>query len=164
MKKIIKEHKILSLLVLVSVLIISFYFIREFIGSKEIYTESYLDGEEYIMNPKTYDVNEYSPVQITNEQIANIYLNDYKKYLFNNINYAYELLDEQYRTLKFGSIENFINYINTLGYRNIVMDKYSVRGNPSIITIYDSDGKIIIFKSLSVMEYKVYFDDYTVEI
>ena len=52
-----------------------------------------MDGEEYIMNPKKYGVNEYSPVNITDEQMATIYLNDFKYNLLNDVNYAYELLN-----------------------------------------------------------------------
>ena len=164
MKDLIKKYKVIVLLVAVLLIFILAYFIREYIASKDIYTESYLDGEEYIMNPKTYGVNEYSPMNVTDEQMASIYLNDFKNNLYNDINYAYELLNEEYRNLKFGSVDNFVNYVNGLNYKNMVMDSYSVNEGDSTITIYTKDDNTYIFKIISVMEYEVYLDDYTVEI
>lgn len=160
----IKENKKTFVLVLVFVALLSFYFIRGYIASKTIYTESYLNGEDYIMNPKTYGVNEYSPINITDEQMANIYLNDFKNSIYSDINRAYNLLNEEYRNKKFGTVNNFVDYVNGLNYNNITMDKYSVSGDKKIFTIYTDDGKVYIFKITSVMEYEVYLDDYTIEI
>jgi len=158
----IKQNKKTFLLVLVFLGLLSFYFIRGYIASKTTYIESYLDGKDYIMAPKTYGVNEYSPINITDEQMANIYLNDFKYVMYNDINGAYNLLNQEYRDIKFGNITNFINYVNSLG--NITIDRYSVSSGNSVYTIYTTDGKTYIFKVKSVMEYEVYLDDYTVEI
>ncbi len=160
----IKKNSKTGLLILVFVVLMSMYFIREFIASRDIYNESYLNGEEYVMTPKKYGVNEYSVINITDEQMAKIYLNDFENYLYNDINYAYQLLNEQYRNLKFGSIENFTNYINSIKYTDITLDRYSVGEESKTITVYTKDDKKFIFKIISVMEYEVYFDDYTVEI
>ena len=116
------------------------------------------------MTPKTYGVNQYSPVNITDEQMADIYLNDFKYNLFNDINSAYLSLNEEYRNIKFGSFENFVNYVNGLKFSNIILDRYSVSGDKKIFRIYTEDNQKYIFKVNSVMEYEVYLDDYTVEI
>lgn len=159
----IKKHKTIFLLVLLFIILFSIYFIREFIASRDIYTESY--GEDYIMNPKTYGVNEYSIVNITEEQMANIYLNNFKSYLINDVNYAYQLLNEEYRNKKFGNINNFIDYVNTVNKNSMVLDKYSIiDGQNKLYMLYTKDNKVYIFKIISVMEYEVYLDDYTVEI
>ena len=79
--ELIKKHKAISILVVVFIIFILFYLIRGFIASRTIYTESYLRDEEYIMNPKTYDVNEYSITHISDEQMSNIYLIDYQNTL-----------------------------------------------------------------------------------
>lgn len=162
MSNFIKKNSKTVLLILVFVVLLSMYFIREFIASRDIYNESYLNGEDYIMTPKKYGVNEYSVINITEEQMAKIYLNDFENYLYYDINYAYQLLNEQYRNLKFGSIENFANYINS--FNDITLDRYSIGEENNTITIYTKDNKKFIFKIISVMEYEVYFDDYTVEI
>ena len=160
----IKKYKKTFLLVLVFVVLLAFYLIRNFIASRTIYNESYLNGEDYIMNPKTYGVNEYSPVNISDEQIATIYLNDFKYNVYNDVNYAYSLLNQEYRNLKFGAIDNFVNYVNNLNYNNMIVDKYSVSADNEFITVYTKDNNKYIFKVISVMEYEVYLDDYTVEI
>lgn len=159
----IKKHNILFLLIGVFVILLSFYLIREFIASRTIYNESYLNGEDYIMNPKTYGVNEYSPVNIDDEQMANIYLNDFKYNMFNEVNNAYNMLNIEYRNLKFGSVNNFVSYVNGLNYSDMILDKYSISGDKQFITVYLSNGNKYIFKVNSVMEYEVYLDDYTVE-
>ena len=64
--------------------------------------------------------------------------------------------------MKFGTIDNFINYINGIDYANMKMEKYAI--DSDIIRVYTKDGREYIFKTKSVMEYEVYFDDYTVEI
>ena len=158
----IKNNKIIVIFVSVFIIFLLIYCIREYMASQSIYTESYLNGEEYIMNPKTYGVNEYSPMNITKEQMANIYLNDFKYNLYNDINYAYQLLNKEYRDLKFGSIENFNNYVNNLNYKDMTIDRYIDEDN--LITVYTEDDNVYIFKIISVMEYEVYLDDYTVEI
>ena len=162
MKKILKENKFLVILLIVLLVAIVAYFLIRFIFTTDKYIESYLRGEEYIMNPKTYGVNEYSPINITDEQMAIIYLNDFKKHIFDDINYAYSLLNESYRNLKFGSIDGFTNYVNSLNFKDMIIDKYAV--NNDIITVYTKDEKKYIFKTISVMEYEVYLDDTTVEI
>lgn len=162
MMNFIKNNKIIVIFVSVFIIFLLIYCIREYMASQSIYTESYLNGEEYIMNPKTYGVNEYSPMNITKEQMANIYLNDFKYNLYNDINYAYQLLNKEYRDLKFGSIENFNNYVNNLNYKDMTIDRYIDEDN--LITVYTEDDNVYIFKIISVMEYEVYLDDYTVEI
>lgn len=163
MIKFIREHKILMILVLLFIFLISFYFIREYIASKDVYNESYLNGEDYVMVPKSYGVNEYSVTNITDEQMALIYLNDFKSYLYSNINYAYQLLNEDYRTLKFGTVDNFLNYIKSTNL-NSNIDRYSINDTKDVYTIYTENNMKYIFKAKSVMEYEVYLDDYTVEI
>lgn len=160
----IKKHKATFILLIVFVVLLSLYFIREFIASKEIYNESYLDGEDYIMTPKTYGVNEYSVIEVTDDSMVNIYLNDFKNQVNNDINSAYLLLNEQYRNIKFGSLENFINFYNSYNLNNFTIDSYSVNSDKTIFTIYTKENNKIIFKRKSVMEYEVYLDDYTVEI
>ena len=164
MKEILKKYKLLFILVILLMIIVLIYFIREYKASKEIYTESYLNGEEYIMNPKKYGVNEYSAVNITDEQLASIYLNDFKNQMFNDISYAFNLLNPQYRNAKFNSIDDFRMYVNNLNYKDMVMESYSINENKNTITVYMKNGLEYIFKIISVMEYEVYLDDITVEI
>lgn len=162
----IKKNKAFLILGIIILVFVFAYFYREYRASKEIYTESYLKEEEYIMIPKTYGVNEYSLMNITDEQMAKIYLNDYIRNMYFDTEYAYTLLDEEYRNKRFGDINSYINYVDALDASTYVVKKYNVdnQGKYKLFRIYDQMDNLYIFKIEGVMEYKVYLDDSTVEI
>lgn len=150
------------LVVLVIIGLLVFYGIKIYRSKKTLVpTNNYIN---YTMNPKTYDVNEYNLVNITDRQLAAIYLNDYRNYLKNNIDQAYELLNEEYRSKKFNNIEEFKTYINTININNMSVEKYNISDDKKIIDVYISDNDRFIFKIKSILEYEVYLDDTTVEI
>lgn len=150
------------LVVLVIIGLLVFYGIKIYRSKKTLVpTNNYIN---YTMNPKTYDVNEYNLVNITDRQLAAIYLNDYRNYLKNNIDQAYELLNEEYRSKKFNNIEKFKTYINTININNMSVEKYNISDDKKIIDVYISDNDRFIFKIKNILEYEVYLDDTTVEI
>ncbi|MDY5058051.1 MAG: hypothetical protein SPF04_01045 [Bacilli bacterium] len=150
------------LVVLVIIGLLVFYGIKIYRSKKTLVpTNNYIN---YTMNPKTYDVNEYNLVNITDRQLAAIYLNDYRNYLKNNIDQAYELLNEEYRSKKFNNIEEFKTYINTININNMSVEKYNISDDKKIIDVYISDNDRFIFKIKNILEYEVYLDDTTVEI
>ena len=150
------------LVVLVIIGLLVFYVIKIYRSKKTLVpTNNYIN---YTMNPKTYDVNEYNLVNITDRQLAAIYLNDYRNYLKNNIDQAYELLNEEYRSKKFNNIEEFKTYINTININNMSVEKYNISDDKKIIDVYISDNDRFIFKIKNILEYEVYLDDTTVEI
>lgn len=119
--------------------------------------------EEYLKN---YEVNEYIATYITDEDMAKIYLNDYIHNMYYDVEYAYNLLDEKYRNKKFGSLDSYKNYVNSLNYSTYTLAKYYKTDSDGYITfgVYDTNGNFFAFKTNGVMQYKVYLDDYTVEI
>lgn len=150
------------LVVLVIIGLLVFYGIKIYRSKKTLVpTNNYIN---YTMNPKTYDVNEYNLVNINDRQLAAIYLNDYRNYLKNNIDQAYELLNEEYRSKKFNNIEEFKTYINTININNMSVEKYNISDDKKIIDVYISDNDRFIFKIKNILEYEVYLDDKTVEI
>lgn len=150
------------LVVLVIIGLLVFYGIKIYRSKKTLVpTNNYIN---YTMNPKTYDVNEYNLVNITDRQLAAIYLNDYRNYLKNNIDQAYELLNEEYRSKKFNNIEEFKTYINTININNMSVEKYNISDDKKIIDVYISNNDRFIFKIKNILEYEVYLDDTTVEI
>lgn len=120
--------------------------------------------DDYKSIYKKYGVNEYSVINISDEQLANIYLNNFKYYLINDIEYAYNLLDEEYRNIRFGSIEKFSEYLNNIKYSDFSIEEYSVGTDKRFIKIDILNNEKIIFKINGVLDYSVYLDDYTVEI
>lgn len=150
------------LVVLVIIGLLVFYGIKIYRSKKTLVpTNNYIN---YTMNPKTYDVNEYNLVNITDRQLAAIYLNDYRNYLKNNIEQAYELLNEEYRSKKFNNIQEFKDYINSININTMSVEKYNISDDKKIIDVYISDNDRFIFKIKSILEYEVYLDDTTVEI
>ena len=135
--KIILKNKLLIAFILLFLFVLAFYLVREYMASKEIYTESYLRDDEYYMIKKVYGVNEYSMSQLTDKDITNRYLNDY---INNNIEAAYDSLNAEYRDKKFGSIEAYKNYINSIKYSGnlISIDRKKTKNGKDIYGAYDS--------------------------
>lgn len=124
--------------------------------------EGISDEDLYYITPKKYEINEYSTVLITDEEMIQKYLNDYIYYLRYDINKAYYLLDENYRNKKFPSIDDFSYYINGMLDSITIIDRYKKVGK--IYYLYDMNDNMFVFSTKGVMTYKVYFDDKTVEI
>ena len=124
------------------------------------------DEREFIKYIKDYEINEYIPTYVSDSDMAKIYLNDYVYIMHSDIEKAYSLLDEEYRNKKFGNIDVFSNYVNSLTYTSYKMDSYyidNVNGY-KIFGVYDKNGNLFIFKTKGVMQYTVYLDADTVEI
>lgn len=122
--------------------------------------------EEENIYLKDYDVNEYIPTYVSDEDMAKIYLNDYIYKMYSNQEEAYNLLDEEYRNKKFGNLENYTNYVYSLQYSSYTLSKYykQEKNGYIIFGVYDTNNNLFIFKTKGVLQYKVYLDDYTVEI
>ena len=63
------------------------------------------------INNKTYNYVKYT--YLSDEIITRFYFTDYIRLMLNYPEDAYNILDEQYKNLKFGSIDNFKSYINS---------------------------------------------------
>ena len=138
-------------------------FIGAYLLIKHLTYDDSLEYEEYLKN---YEVNEYIATYVTDEDMARRYLNDYVHNMYFNIEYAYSLLDEEYRNKKFGSLDNYRNYIYSLNYSTYQMEKYykTSKNGYIIFGVYDKNGNLFIFKTKGVMQYTVYLDEDTVEI
>lgn len=124
------------------------------------------NNEEMVEYLKDYEVNQYIPTYVSDEGMAKIYLNDYIKKTYYDIEGAYELLDEEYRDKKFASLDDFKNYIYSNTNLNYKLQKYYkiTKDGYIIFGVYDERDNLFIFKTKGVMQYSVYLDDYTVEI
>lgn len=149
--------RVILVVVLLSVFTGAYLLIKHFTEDDSLEYEDYL---------KNYEVNEYIATYVTDEDMAGRYLNDYIHNMYFDIEYAYSLLDEEYRNIKFGSLENYRNYVYSLTYSTYQMDRYykTSKDGYLIFGVYDKNGNLFIFKTKGVMQYKVYLDDYTVEI
>lgn len=122
-----------------------------------------LGYEEFLKN---YEVNEYIASYVSDEDMAKIYLNDYVHNMFYDIEKAYNLLNDEYRTKRFVNLEQFENYVYSLDYSTYDLARYYKKDVDGYIIfgVYDKNGNFFAFKTKGVLQYTVYLDDYTVEI
>lgn len=149
--------KIIIILVLIGIFTLAYFLIKLFFGEDK--------DNEYIFL-KNYEVNEYIPTYVSDEDMAEIYLNDYIYNMHSNIEKAYTLLNEEYKNKRFGSFSNYISYVNSLNYSSYKLKSYYKKSADGYIIfgVYDINGNFYAFKTKGVMQYSVYLDDYTVEI
>lgn len=143
--------------------IIILVFVGAYFIISKLTEDNSLGYEEFLKN---YEVNEYIASYVSDEDMAKIYLNDYIHNLFYDVEKAYNLLDEEYKTKKFGSLDNFKSYVDGLEYSTYVLSRYYKKDTDGYIIfgVYDKNGNFFAFKTKGVLQYTVFLDDYTVEI
>lgn len=110
----------------------------------------------------------YLNSEINDKELVNWYYEDYKIKALYFSEEAYESLDEEYRNKRFGSIENYRQYItdNKAQLQNSAVKEYnsSEKEGYTQYVVVDTSGNYYIFKSTGVMEYTVITDFYTTDI
>ena len=143
--------------------IIILVFVGAYFIISKLTEDNSLGYEEFLKN---YEVNEYIASYVSDADMAKIYLNDYIHNMFYDVEKAYNLLDEEYKTKKFGSLDNFKSYVDGLEYSTYVLSRYYKKDTDGYIIfgVYDKNGNFFAFKTKGVLQYTVFLDDYTVEI
>jgi len=112
--------------------------------------------------------NTYTNIVITDENMANLYLNAYKENTMYNIEKAFNSLNEEYRNNRFQNVEKYKQYLNKK-YEStalVKLDKYLIKQRDGYVeyTLIDTYGNYYIFNEKSVMNYEVILDTYTIDI
>ena len=110
--------------------------------------------------------NGFQYKNITSEQAINVYYDEYIELLKNNKQAAYSKLDSEYAKKRFGSIEKFNAYVNTLNYSQSKLYNFTttqVNGYTEYVC-KDMAGFTIIFKVTGVMKYTAMLDSYTTNV
>ena len=143
--------------------IIILVFVGAYLIISKLMEDNSLGYEVFLKN---YEVNEYIASYVSDEDMAKIYLNDYVHNMFYDVEKAYNLLDVEYRTKKFVSLDAFKYYVDSLDYSTYDLAKYYKKDVDGYIIfgVYDGNGNFFAFKTKGVLQYTVYLDDYTVEI
>lgn len=114
------------------------------------------------------DNNEVKKLELTDEQICIQYYYDYMSMLKNDIDKLYSKMDENYREKRFGSLEDFKQYVddNKDSLNNSILSKYQVknRGEYTEYMCVDQDGKYYIFNATAAMQYTLLLDTYTADL
>lgn len=151
--------------ILILLFVLGIYYFNEL--SKRNNSEGILENRDKEI--VRYDANQYVPVYMTDEDMVKKYLIDFKNLMLNDVEEAYDTLNSEYRNLKYNSIDEFIQYVNTsksLSLYTLNVKKYSIKNinGYKYFDIYGTDGNRYIIKEISIMNYEVFLDNYTVEI
>ncbi len=114
------------------------------------------------------EYNSYMRVDTSDKNIVSQYFSEYRMKMLNNTEKAYELLDEEYKKVKFGNYENFEKYVkdnkNQILYGSInKYQTYESNGIKEYVCI-DNNGKYYIFNENNVINYDVILDTYTIDL
>lgn len=111
--------------------------------------------------------NLFNTREIGEDEICQEYFYKYKNSMLYNPEYAYELIDKDYREKRFKSLDNYIKYINNnyedIKKRNISKyDVYENNGNKRYVCT-DGDENYYIFNEKTLFNYALYLDTYTID-
>ena len=111
--------------------------------------------------------NKFIYTKKSDKEMANEYFNDYRELLQYYKDDAYSKLDVQYSKKRFGSKENFENYLeeNRMTIALMSINKYKVESYQNYTDYICSDkyNNIYIFRQQNgIMNYTVFLDDYTI--
>lgn len=129
-------------------------------------------GEEVdISVPESIEKNEYNTftyTNITEETYVTDLFNNYKNNILYNSKKAYENLDKEYKTKRFGSLEKFQEYVKNNTRKNVTMklNKYqkTSKNDYTQYTCIDQNGNYYIFKEIATMQYSLILDTYTIDL
>lgn len=122
------------------------------------------NAEEIIPN----DTNTYDIAKVKVTDLLKEYMEQYKKLAIGYPQKAYELLDQEYKEKRFGSISNYVKYIekNVNQIKQARLTKYQQKEEDQYrqYTCIDQFGNYYIIRETAIMQYTLLLDDYTVDI
>ena len=114
------------------------------------------------------DYNNFDFVNTDEKYIVNQLFSDYQNYLVNNIQAAYEELDEEYREKKYDNYEEFESYVSEKSEEisESYLDKYIINQYDEYVeyVCLDEDGNYYIFIERSITDCSVILDTYTIDL
>ena len=121
-----------------------------------------LNTEELTIEKNRY--NTYVQKEYTEEDICEQYMTMYKALMLSNTNEAYKYLDNEYRNLKYGSLQEYKDFIisNNDDINDFEMKAYSINENRYVCK--DGKDNFYIFNVNKVLDYTVVLDTYTVDL
>lgn len=135
--------------------------LSESVDAKDITAES-------IENIEKNSYNKFVDHEIKIINVVNRYINDFKTMMIVKPDIAYELLDKDYREKRFGSYNNFKEYINSNKdeIQTLSAEKYRTNYNDGSkeYIILDKNGKYYRFCEDSALNYTVMLDTYTIDL
>lgn len=121
------------------------------------------------VNNKNIELNEYNKYKnntVDDLTMCNNYLNFYKQKIQENLSEAYDLLDNDYKKVRFKNVDSYIQYVNNNknNILNFKVEKYKVNVNTDgskQYIIIDNNSYYFIINARSVMNFSIMLDSYT---
>lgn len=117
---------------------------------------------------KPNDYNTYREITVDDQELTKEKFNNLKLLILRKSEELYDMLDEEYKTKKFGDYQGYVTYIDDNYERlsTMYLTKYKVdqRDNYTQYTCIDNYGKYIIFNNVSANNMRILLDTYTVDI
>lgn len=154
------------------------YYIVEFDINKSTYNitplfdNNYKNLDDINVETEAYTIKEnennvFKYYRISNEAVAEKYLNYYTKLARQNPEKAFFLIDENYRKERFKDFETYKNYSNRMSNKydnlNIVGDSYEVLSDSTKYILKDSENEVYTIVAKEIMNFSIQLDDYTIE-
>lgn len=154
------------------------YYIVEFDINKSTYNitplfdNNYKKLDDINVETEAYTIKEnennvFKYYRISNEAVAEKYLNYYTKLARQNPEKAFSLIDENYRKERFKDFETYKNYSNRMSNKydnlNIVGDSYEVLSDSTKYILKDSENEVYTIVAKEIMNFSIQLDDYTIE-
>jgi len=121
-----------------------------------------------IKNIEANRYNLYVIEDISDDTYAIDLFNDYKEEILYNPELAYEHLDVEYESIKFGTVGKFKKYLEENKARNTIMEikQYQKVENDGYVQYIcvDQYGRYYIFKEQGIMNYSLVLDTYTIDL
>lgn len=153
-----EKHKI-YIIIIISLIVVGTIILILHLSSNRVIT--YVEDDEDINFLKNYQVNEFIPVYITEDQMARIYFNDYINKMLYNKSEAYELLADDVKRNTYPTLQDYTEAVRSLEERasGFVFANYSVetKDTNKIYYIQDNNNNSYVFDVTAVMVYSVRF-------
>ena len=109
--------------------------------------------------------NKYNYNRIKDNKLIEKYLNYYIKLCKNNNEKAFELIEKEYKDIRFSNIQEFNTYIKNMP-NDIRAEKYAVYKNDDYkqFVCIDNYGNYYIINERATMQFSIILDTYTIEI
>jgi len=142
---------------------------EDYINRHNLYELSKQENLEKTFNVEKRTYNKYENKTVNDEQYAKELLKNYTQSIkYNNLEYSYNRLEQQYKTNKFANFADYEKYIE-LNRSNILKSnlKYYKKNVQEEFTQYicvDGNERYYIFNEYAVMDYDLILDIYTVDV
>jgi len=127
-------------------------------------------GEELKINKKEINNSKYNTVSaviVDDETYCQDLYEDYRNRLLYDVDGLYEILDTEYRKMKFGNIESFRSYVqnNKTKLVNENLKGYNIEEGEDYTQYIcvSKDGNYYFFNETAPMQYTLILDSYTVD-